>query len=296
MRFEHLIPLTFVGIWSTGFISARLVAPYTDPLTFLVYRFLLSALAFALIAMAVRARWPRGLGGWGRALITGILLQGIYLGGVFWAVNRGLPTGVASMVVGLQPLLTALLALPLLRESVSPKKWRGIALGFGGALLVLAPQLSASLEGVTLLPLLAVIISMFAITLGTIWQKRTGAAVDLRTNAAVQFIGAAAVTAPAALLTEGGRFEPVWQSWVGLLWSVLGLSVGAIYLLLILIRRGSVASVASLFYLVPPAVAVMAWLFFDEALGPVQIVGMAIAVTGVAIVGRDGAPSKAAAR
>lgn len=296
MRFERLIPLTFVGIWSTGFISARLVAPYTDPLTFLVYRFLLSALAFALIAMAVRARWPQGPAAWGRALLTGTLLQGIYLGGVFLAVSDGLPTGVASVVVGLQPLLTALLALPLLGESVSPKKWLGIALGFGGALIVLSPQLSASLEGVTPLPLLAVVVSMFAITLGTIWQKRTGAAVDLRTNAAVQFLGAAIVTAPVALLTESGRFEPVWQSWVGLIWSVLGLSVGAIYLLLILIRRGSVASVASLFYLVPPAVAVMAWLFFDEALGPLQIVGMAIAVTGVAIAGRDGAPSKAAAR
>ncbi|RJS94791.1 DMT family transporter [Salinisphaera sp. Q1T1-3] len=287
MRLERIMPIAFVGIWSTGFIVARLVAPYTDPLTFLSYRYLLSAAAFIALALAVGARWPDTPAAWARTLLTGILLQGIYLGGVFWAVRHGFPTAIASLIVGLQPLLTALLAFPLLGERVGPRKWLGIGLGFGGAMLVLAPGLAAGLHGLDIAPLLAVIAAMFGITLGTIWQKHTSAAADLRTNAAVQFIGAAIVTIPAALATEAGRFEATWQAWLGLTWSVLGLSVGAISLLLVMIRRGSVASVAALFYLVPPVVAVLAWLLFDENLQPIQIGGMLIAVAGVALAGRQ---------
>ena len=281
------LPLFFVLIWSTGFIAARLVAPYSDPLTFLCYRYLLTIAAFAIIAIAVGAPWPRGLRAWANALIAGVLLQGIYLGGVFWAVNDGLPAGIAALVVGLQPLLTAVLAFPLLRETVGVRKWIGIALGFGGAVLVLEPRLAVDMANLSAAPLLAVFAAMFGITLGTIWQKRTGAAADIRTNAAVQFIGATLVTAPVVLWLEDGRFEMTWQAWTGLLWSSLGLSVGAISLLLFLIRRGSVASVASLFYLVPPVVAVFAYLLFGETLGALQIAGMLIAVAGVAIASRN---------
>lgn len=282
------LPLFFVLIWSTGFIAARLVAPYSDPLTFLCYRYALTVVAFVIIAVAVGAPWPRGLRAWANALIAGVLLQGIYLGGVFWAVNDGLPAGVAALVVGLQPLLTAALAFTLLGETVGTRKWVGIALGFGGAVLVLEPRLAVDMAALSLGPLLAVFAAMLGITLGTIWQKRTGAAADIRTNAAVQFIGAAIVTVPVALWLENGRFEMTWQAWTGLLWSSLGLSVGAISLLLFLIRRGSVASVASLFYLVPPVVAILAYLLFNETLNTLQIVGMGVAVAGVAIASRTG--------
>lgn len=282
------LPLFFVLLWSTGFIAARLVAPYADPLTFLCFRYLLTVAAFAIIAIAVGAPWPRGLRAWTHALVAGVLLQGIYLGGVFWAVSDGLSAGVTALVVGLQPLLTAALAFPLLGETVGLRKWVGIALGFGGALLVLEPRLAADFQNLALGPLVAVFVSMLSITFGTIWQKRTGAAADIRTNAAVQFIGAALVTAPVALWIESGRFEMTWQAWTGLLWSSLGLSVGAISLLLFLIRRGSVASVASLFYLVPPVVAVFAYLLFNETLNTLQIVGMGVAVAGVAIASRTG--------
>jgi len=283
---ERLLPLFFVLIWSTGFIAARLVTPYADPLTFLCYRYLLTIVAFIVIAAALGAPWPRGIRAWANALIAGVLLQGIYLGGVFWAVRDGLPAGIAALVVGLQPLLTAVLAFPLLGETVGLRKWVGIVLGFGGALLVLEPRLAVDVEQLTVAPLVAVFAAMLAITLGTIWQKRTGAAADIRTNAAVQFIGAAIVTIPVVLLTENGRFEMVWQTWAGLLWSSLGLSVGAISLLLFLIRRGSVASVASLFYLVPPVVAVFAFLLFGETLNTLQIGGMVVAAVGVAIASR----------
>jgi drug/metabolite transporter (DMT)-like permease len=280
-----LVPALFVGIWATGFLVARLVAPHVDPLTFLSARFVLSALAFAGLAVAAGAAWPRGVRGWRDAVVAGVLMQGIYLGGVFWSVRHGLPAGISALVTGLQPLLTALLALPLLGERVEPRRWAGIGLGFGGALLVLQPQLRAGADGVGLLPMLASAAAMVGITLGTIWQKRTGAA-DLRTNAAAQFIGAAVVMIPLAALTEDGRFDASWQAWAGLGWAVCGLSLGAISLLLVLIRRGAVAGVASLFYLVPPVVAVLAFALFGERLVPVQGVGMAVAVAGVALASR----------
>ena len=280
------MPALFVGIWATGFLVARLVAPHVDPLTFLTLRFVLSAGAFAGIAAAAGARWPRGVRAWRDALVAGVLMQGIYLGGVFWSVRHGLPAGLSALVTGLQPLLTAVLAFPLLGERVGARRWTGIVLGFGGALLVLSPQLAAGAGSAGALPLLASGAGMAAMTLGTIWQKRTGAAADLRTNAAVQFVGAAAVTAPLAWLTEAGRFDGAWQAWAGLAWAVCGLSLGAVSLLLVLIRRGAVAGVASLFYLVPPVVAVLAFLLFGEVLTGVQVAGMALAAAGVAVASR----------
>ncbi len=287
MTAPAVMPLLFVGIWATGFIVARLVAPHVDPLTFLTYRFVLSAAMFTAIAAAVRAAWPSGVRGWRDALIAGVLMQGIYLGGVFWAVRHGLPAGISALVTGLQPLLTALLAFPLLGERVGARRWAGIALGFAGALLVLQPQLRAGPGGLLIVPLLVCGAGMVGMTLGTIWQKRTASTADLRTNAAVQFIGAALVAIPVAALTETGRFDASWQAWTGLAWAVCGLSVGAISLLLILIKRRAVAGVASLFYLVPPVVAVLAFALFGEQLSALQVVGMAVAATGVAVASRN---------
>jgi drug/metabolite transporter (DMT)-like permease len=282
---QRAMPLLFVLIWATGFIVARLVAPHTEPLTFLVIRFALSTAVFAAVALATRAEWPRGPLAWRNALVAGILMQGVYLGGVFWAARHGMPAGIAALIAGLQPLLTALMSFPLLGERVRPLQWLGIGLGFVGALLVLLPRLGTT-GGIPPLPVALCFVAMLGMTLGTIWQKRTAARVDLRTNAAVQFIGAAVVTAPVAWLTEEGAFDGSLEVWIGLLWSVFGLSVGAISLLLILLRRGAVAGVASLFYLVPPVVAVMAFFLFGERLAFIQVAGMALAATGVALANR----------
>ncbi len=285
------MPLLFVGIWATGFIVARLVAPHADPLTFLSMRFVLSAAAFTGFAAVARAAWPRTLRGWRNALVAGVLMQGIYLSGVFWATRYGLPAGIAALISGLQPLLTALLAAPLLGERVGARRWAGIGLGFGGALLVLQPQLRLGASGALaspslLMPLLACGAGMVGMTLGTIWQKRTAPTADLRTNAAMQFIGAAVLAVPVAALTEAGHFDASWQAWSGLAWAVCGLSLGAVSLLLVLIRRGAVAGVASLFYLVPPVVAVLAFALFGEQLSSLQVAGMAVAAVGVAVASR----------
>jgi drug/metabolite transporter (DMT)-like permease len=281
----RLAPPLFVLIWATGFIVARIVAPHAEPLTFLFVRYLLAILVLVLLVLAARAPWPRSWREWRNGLVAGTLLHGFYLGGVFWSVKHGLPAGISALVAGLQPLVTGLLAGPLLGEAVSWRRWTGIGIGFMGASLVVLPRLGDG--GVPPLALFICLLGMLSITLGTIWQKRTGGALDLRVNAAVQFMGAAAVTLPLVLLTERGEIEFTLPVLGALAWAVFGLSIGAIGLLLFLIRQGAVVGVATLLYLVPPVAALMAFALFGETLNLVQMVGMGLAALGVAVASRS---------
>jgi drug/metabolite transporter (DMT)-like permease len=260
------------------------VAPYAEPLTFLLVRYVLATLVLAAIVAAAGVSWPRRWHDWRNSLIAGILLHGLYLGGVFWAVKHGLPAGISALVAGLQPLATGLLAGPLLGERVSRRRWTGIGIGFLGAAFVVAPKLGG---GVPPLALGVCIMGMLSITLGTIWQKRTGSSLDLRVNAAIQYVGAAAVTLPLMLLTEEWHLEPSLPLLGALAWAVFGLSIGAIGLLLFLIRQGAVVGVATLLYLVPPVAALMAFALFGETLSPIQLAGMALAALGVAVASRS---------
>jgi drug/metabolite transporter (DMT)-like permease len=281
----RLAPPLFVVIWATGFIVARIVAPHAEPLTFLLVRYLLALLVLVGIVLAARAPWPRTGREWGQAMVAGVLLHGFYLGGVFWAVKHGLPAGISALVAGLQPLVTAALAGPLLAEKVSRRRWAGILAGFAGASLVVIPKLNDG--GVPPLALGVCLFGMLSITLGTIWQKRTGNSLDLRVNAFVQYIGATAVTIPLVLLLEDGQIDFTLPLIGALAWAVLGLSIGAIGLLLYLIRAGAVVGVATLLYLVPPVAALMAFVLFGETLNLVQMIGMALAAAGVAIASRN---------
>lgn len=278
-------PPLFVLLWATGFVLARLVAPHAEPFSFLLLRYVVAGAILAGFALAVGAAWPRDAKEWRDGLVAGALLHGLYLGGIFWSVGNGLPAGIAALVAGLQPLLTGLLVGPLIGERVSALRWTGILVGFAGALVVIAPRLGVA-AGIPPLPLLAAFLGVVAITFGTIWQKRTGGGLDLRTNTAVQYAGAALVTLPFVLLLEEGRIDFVADVWIGLAWAVFGLSIGAIALLLVLIRRGAVAGVASLLFLVPPVSALMAYGLFGETLTLVQMVGMGIAALGVALASR----------
>jgi len=284
-RLALLAPALFVLIWSTGFIVARLVAPHADPLSFLGLRFSLAVVILAGAAFAVGATWPGTRREWRDQLIAGVLLHGIYLGGVFWAVKHGLPAGIAALIVGLQPLMTGMLVGVFLGETVSRLRWTGIIVGFLGAVLVILPRLGTA-DGFPPLPVIVCLVGMLSITLGTIWQKKTGGVQDLRTSTVVHFMGAALVTIPLALLLEEGRFALTIEFWIGLFWAVFGLSIGAIFLLLVLIRRGAVAGVAALLYLVPPVSALIAYFLFGETLNVVQIAGMAVATMGVAIASK----------
>jgi drug/metabolite transporter (DMT)-like permease len=223
----------------------------------------------------------------GANAVSGVLLHGLYLGGVFWSVKHGLPAGIAGLFSGLQPLLTAMLAKPLLGEDVGFRRWVGIILGFAGAALVLAPKLGTGEGAIPGIALAVAAVAFAGFTFGTIWQKRTGGQMDLRTGNVVQFLAALVPTLLVALLIEEGRLDPVPDLFIGLFWSVFGLSIGAIMLLLLLIKRGAVVQTASLLYLVPPVTALMAWIGFGETMTLVQLGGMAVAAFGVALATRQ---------
>jgi drug/metabolite transporter (DMT)-like permease len=284
-RGARFVPLLFVLLWASGFIVARLVRPYAEPESFVSLRFALSAALLFVIATIGGARWPRTARGWINGLIAGALMQGVYVGCVFWSIKNGLPPAIAALISGLQPLLTGMLATPLLGERVGPTRWIGIGVGFAGAVLVIAPNLSGT-AAVPPITVATCLIGMLGITLGTIWQKRIGGQADLRSGASLQFIGGLLVTVPLMLTTEHGHVGTHIDVWIGLAWAVIGLSVITTLLLLWLIKGGAVAKIASLFYLVPPVTALMAFALFGEALAPIQFVGMAVAAAGVAIANR----------
>jgi drug/metabolite transporter (DMT)-like permease len=275
----HLLSASFVFIWATGFIVAALAAPHADAFTFLSYRYTLGILVFAAASFALRAKWPREWGAWRDALIAGMLLHGLYTGGVFWAIWHGMPAGVTALVTGLHPLLTAALAIPILHERVSARQWLGIVVGFVGVGLVVAPAIAA-VRAVPIAPLLASLGATAALSLGTVWQKHSQPRMDLRVNAAIQFMGALLVTAPLALLLEEGKFDHSPAVWAALLWAVLVISVGAISLLLVLLKRGAASRVAPLMYVAPPVAAFIAYLLFGETLAAIQLAGAALALIG----------------
>ncbi|BBF94782.1 DMT family transporter [Blastochloris tepida] len=281
---NRLAPLSFVLIWSTGWIVARAIAPYADPLTFLAARYAFAGFCLAIFALAVAAPWPQRRADIGHGLVSGMLIHAIYLGGVWWAVANGVPAGMSALIAALQPILTAAFAPWLAGERIRSGHWIGIVLGFIGIVLVVTPKISSAEPGhlaAVLVPLAVNVAAMVSVTLGTFYQKRFVATADLRTATVVQYAGALILTIPAALLLEDMRLEwnAVTIGWMA--WSVLAISIGAVALLLLLIRRGAVARAAALIYLVPPAAAVQAYFLFDETLTWVQVLGMALAAIGV---------------
>ncbi|MDO8933344.1 MAG: DMT family transporter [Rhodocyclaceae bacterium] len=271
-------PFLFVFLWSTGFIGAKLGLPHAEPLSFLVVRYALVLLLMGALVLATRAPWPRDARQRFHIGVSGLLVHGLYLGGVFVAISKGLPAGVTALVVGMQPLLTAVGAGLLLGERVAARQWLGLALGFVGVALVVSGKLGSGFGSTALWPALA---ALAGITLGTLYQKRFCPSFDLRTGSLLQFLPTAAVTL--AVVAASGEFRIDWTpSFVFALgWLVLVLSLGAITLLNLLIRAGSAVNVASLFYLTPPTTALIAWAVFDETLGGAALAGMALAVWGV---------------
>jgi drug/metabolite transporter (DMT)-like permease len=278
---SRLAPGLFVVLWATGFVGARYAMPWAEPFTFLALRFSFAFLLFVALAFALGAKWQGGRDAL-NAMIAGFLMQGVYLGGVFWAIHRGMPAGLVALIAGLQPLITAILAGVLLGDRILARHWAGIAIGFAGVVIVVLPSLQGGVGGVTVATLLASVIAVIAMSAGTIWQKRHGGS-DLITGTTWQYLGGLVPMIAGALLFED-RYVVVNGEFVfALAWLVLVLSVGAILLLMLMIREGEVAKVASLFYLVPAVTAIMTWALFDERLTPLQIGGMVVTCLGVAL-------------
>jgi drug/metabolite transporter (DMT)-like permease len=279
------IPTLFVLLWSTGFIGARLGLPYAGPLTFLSLRYGLVFVLLVTVALAMRAPWPARPADGAHYAVAGLLVHGVYLGGVFVGISLGVEAGLSALIVSLQPLLVAAFAGILLGERVSALQWTGLVLGFAGVVLILFHKLGGGWHDA--IGALACVIALLGITLGTLYQKRYCTGMDLRTGSAIQFAAAGLATVPLALLFEQNDITWSGEFIFALIWLVLVLSLGAISLLWVLIRRGAASSVSSLFFLVPPVTALMAWLLFGEQLGPTALIGMAVTLAGVILATRS---------
>jgi drug/metabolite transporter (DMT)-like permease len=273
------VPLFFVFLWSTGFIVAKFGLPYAPPLTFLLLRFAGVLLLLAPAVLLLKAPWPDKPG---HVAVAGILLQAGYLSGVWCAIKLGMPAGLSALIVGMQPILTAF-AAPLIGEKVRPRQWLGLAFGLAGVALVVYAKIT--LVGLSWQAIALCVGALLTITVGTLYQKHYCPSFDLRTGTVIQFGASVLVVLPFAFLLEDVHSVQWTANFVGALaWSVLALSIGAIFLLFTLIRRGNATQVTSLLYLTPPTTAVMAWLAFGEAFNWLGVAGMVLAVVGVIFV------------
>jgi drug/metabolite transporter (DMT)-like permease len=291
MAWVKAMPAVFVLIWSTGFIVARYGMPYAPPFTFLLWRYFFSILCFLPWIVLARVAWPRDHKQALHLAVTGMLMHAGYLGGVWAAVKAGMGSGLSSLIVGIQPVLTAIWLSTLSRDAgqgtVSRRQWLGLLLGFAGLVMVVSRKFlqGTPLDHVTFQNMAWALMALLAITTGTLYQKRFVQPCDVRTANTVQLMAAALVTIPLAWL------EPEGMQWNGQLmgamaWSVLGLTLGGSSLLYMLIQRGAAATVASLMYLVPPTTALIAWLLFDEQITAITLLGTAITAVGVSLVVR----------
>ena len=282
-----LIPWVFVWIWSTGFIAAKYGLPYAEPFTLLSYRFVITLFFLLILIIYKKSPWPETRLDFFHLLIAGVLLHGVYLGGVFQALKWGMPAGLGAMVIGLQPIGMALVAGVLLKEEVSKKQWTGLIMGLVGLYLVLFDSLDLTeqiaFDGFPIWAVFAVIISLFAISIGTIYQKRFCSNMNLYSGAWVQYFSASILCILIVLFFENGEVSWSRTFILAMTWQVLGLSIGAILLLMTMIKKDALASVGSYFYLVAPLVAIQAWFLFEETIGLSALAGVVLISFGVAI-------------
>ena len=287
--------MLFVLIWATGFIVARFGMPHAPPLSFLSVRYALSIACFLPWIVWAKVVWPQSRSQFFHLSLTGVLMHAGYLGGVWVAVKAGMGSGLSALVVGFQPVLTAIWLAYSLRgheqPGVSRRQWLGLMLGFVGLLMVVWRKLSLDtpLDHVTPANMAFALMALLSITVGTLYQKRYVKPCDVRTANTVQLLAALAVTLPLALMeTETLHWNNALAG--AMAWSVLGLTLGGSSLLYLLIQRGAAASVTSLMYLVPPTTAMMAWLLFDETITMATLVGTALTAMGVSLVVRPAKP------
>ncbi len=282
-RLISLVPFLFVLLWSTGFIGAKYALPYIEPFYLLFVRMLITLGVFICLALALRSRWPDLRQG-GHQAVTGFLVHACYLGGVFAAIKWQIPAGITAIIVGLQPLLTALIGWQWLGERLRNLQWLGLLLGLVGVVLILQSGQSAGNLELRTEAVIAAVIALFGISVGTLYQKRFGTGCDLLTGSIWQYLSTAVAMGLLAWSFE--TREVIWDPTLimALAWLVFGLSVSAILLLMFMIREGESARVASYFYLVPPATTLEAWLLFGESLSLVQCGAIVLTVLGVYLV------------
>jgi drug/metabolite transporter (DMT)-like permease len=290
LRLSSTAPLMFVLLWSTGFIGAKYGLPYIEPFTFLTLRMILVVALHLVIVWLWRVPWPTRAEA-GHSAITGLLVHGVYLGGVFLAISQGVPAGISALIPGLQPILMSTIANRWLGERVTAVQWLGLGLGLVGVALVLHDR--SMIGAGTVLGWCASFASLIGITLGTLYQKRHSGGIDWRSGNLVQYAAASVLFALVAFAFETRAIDWTGDLVFALAWLVLVMSFGAVGLMYWLIRRSSAASFGSLLYLVPAVTAVIAYFLFGERLDAISIAGMGLCAVGVFVVSRGGArPSR----
>lgn len=284
MKPARLAPFAFVILWSTGFVGAKYGLPYADPFIFLSIRTFIAAIILLFIALALHAPIAIGRTAIKNSTLIGFFLHACYLGGVFFAISEGLSAGVAALVTSLQPVLVSVLALFFLGEQLRKSQLLGLGLGIGGVILVLAPTFSLD---IALTAFVGIVVALIGSTSATLLQKKIGSDIPLLAGTAYQYLASGAVLALAAIATGGTSIQWSAKFISSFIWLIVGLSVGAVLLLLWLLNTSSTASVSSLLYLVPPATAIEAYFLFGETLSPQGLVGVAVAAFGVWLVMRS---------
>tara|TARA_B100000795_G_scaffold94398_1_gene69150 strand:+ start:106 stop:1017 length:912 start_codon:yes stop_codon:yes gene_type:complete len=292
----QLTPWLFVWIWSTGYLAAKHGLPYAEPFTLLMYRFIFTLAVLFVIIKLKDSSWPHSRKAFLHLMVSGLLIHGVYLGGVFQAIKWGMPAGLSAMVIGLQPLSMAIIAGIILKERVSIKQWVGLIIALLGLYLVLFERFDFTDEfafsGFSFWAVIAVIASLFGISIGAVYQKRFCSDMDLISGTWIQYFSALLFSILMVACFETGEVNWTKPFIFTLAWQVLGLSVGAILLLMSMIKQGASAKVGSYFYLVAPLVAIQAWYLFGEIIGLISIVGVVLISFGVAITSSKNKDSK----
>jgi len=281
LKLSKFAPILFVALWSTGFIGAKYGLPYADPFIFLAVRVLIAAAILLSIAAATRSPIAIGKSAITRSSIIGFFLHACYLGGVFYSISKGLPAGVAAVVTSIQPVLVSLLAVKVLGEQLKKRQLVGLLLGLIGVVMVLGPSFEQSIP---LSGVIGIFIALGGSTTATLLQKKIGGEVPLIAGTAYQYLASGFVLAAAAFITGGTHIQWSGKFIAAFLWLIAVLSVGAILLLLWLLNTESTASVSSLFYLVPPATALEAFILFGEKVNTQGFLGIGITALGVWLV------------
>ena len=276
-------PLIFVFLWSSAFITGKVIVEDSSPIAALCFRFAIVTFGFFLYSLIAKQKIFHPIAETSKAMATGILFHGIYLGGCWFAFSKGMPAGIVALIVTLQPILTSLLAGPLLGERVTWRQWIGIVLGFGGTLLVLGIDV---LEAFPMIALIASCVALLAITAGTLWQKKLSMEMPLSVNNIYQSFSASIFLLILSFSLESPFINFTTSFVLAMAWQIIAVSFGAFTILMFLIKKGSASKTSALFFLIPPVSAVMGWLFVEETLTTYDLIGLCIATLGVYIATR----------
>ena len=280
----RIFPLIFILLWSSAFITTKPIIDNSDPFAALAFRFFFVAIGFYLFSLYLRLSIIVNYRNLIESILSGVLFHGFYLGGVFYSISIGMPTGIAALIVTLQPVLTNALSGPILGEKVSIKQWTGVLLGFIGATLVLGLDVGS---GIPLLGLVATIVALIAITTSTIWQKKLSNNLPLSVSNFYQAVGGCLFHILIIMFFTKPYINFSKTFIIAMSHQIFLVSFGAFTILMFLIKKNSASKTVSIFFLIPATSALMAWVFLSESLTNLDLLGFLITTIGVYIATRD---------